>query len=71
MTIHLKNVDGGAADVDIVLGVGQSVAFLAVAGVPGAVPAALVDMDSDATGITIDGDANCDCCVYGLLLLSS
>ena len=61
VTIHLKDCVGGVADFDIVLGVGQSASWVVI-------PASITD---DCTSITIDGDANCDCDVYGLLLLSA
>jgi hypothetical protein len=61
VTVHLKDCDGGIADYDVPLVVGQSSSFVSI-------PATLTN---DCTSITVDGDAVVDCCVYGLILLSA
>jgi len=61
VTVKLLNCVGGFADYDIDLAVGESKAWVIL-------PATITD---DCTGIQIDGDTNCDCDIYGLLLLSA
>jgi hypothetical protein len=51
----------GPGDYEIVLGVGESVSFVDLP----------VEIDTDVTSITVDGDANVDCDLYGLLLLKA
>jgi hypothetical protein len=63
VTIHLKNCVGGVADYDIVLGVGQDEVQMA--------PTIPAGIDSDCTSIEVDGDANCDCDVWGLVYLEA
>jgi hypothetical protein len=61
VTIKLKGCCAGVTDYTITLNVGQSVSWVVL-------PAAIV---ANATSITVDGDANVDCDVYGILLLSA
>jgi len=61
VTVHLKDVDGGIADYDIVLAVGEAASFVTI-------PATVTN---DCTSITVTGDAVVDCVIEGLVILSA
>lgn len=63
VTIHLVNCVGGIADYDIVLGVGEDECQM-----DPNIPAVITD---ECLEITVDGDANCDCDVEGLVYLEA
>jgi hypothetical protein len=61
VTVHIKNVDGGAADYDIVLAVGEADSYTTIPAV----------FTNDCTSITVDGDAVVDCVIEGIVTLAA
>ena len=63
VTIHIKNVDGGAADYDITLAVGEAASFVTIPAV----------FTNDCTSITVDGDpaGAVDCVIEGIVTLAA
>ena len=61
VTVHIKDVDGGIADFDIPLNVGEADAYTTIPAV----------FTNDCTSITVTGDGVVDCIVEGIVTLSA
>jgi hypothetical protein len=61
VTVHIVNVDGGMADYDIVLAVGEADSYTTIPAV----------FTNDCTSIEVDGDAVVDCVIEGIVTLAA
>jgi hypothetical protein len=61
VTVHIKDVDGGIADYDFTLAVGEAESYVTIPAV----------FTNDCTAITVTGDGVVDCIVEGLILLAA